>query len=195
LESFQVPQKVNDLLKDFDKPWFVAGGWAIDLYLNRVTRHHEDVEIAILRQDQLELQAFLHDWDICKVISPAQRGLRQIWKQGERLEKPVHELHANRSTEDIRELEILLNESNEYNWLFRRDIRITLPLSRMGLVSPPGIPVLSPEIVLLFKTKNTKEKDEQDFESIISSLEVEVREWLKSAMEIHCPTHFWLRRL
>ena len=30
-----------------DFPWFVAGGWAIDLFLGTRTRDHEDLEIAV----------------------------------------------------------------------------------------------------------------------------------------------------
>ncbi|MHA2370372.1 MAG: nucleotidyltransferase domain-containing protein, partial [Candidatus Hodarchaeales archaeon] len=56
MNSFQSVQRIHVLLKEFAKPWFVAGGWAIDLHLNYVTRPHEDVEIIILRQDQLVLQ-------------------------------------------------------------------------------------------------------------------------------------------
>ena len=29
--------------------WWVAGGWALDLFLGRMTRPHHDVDVAILR--------------------------------------------------------------------------------------------------------------------------------------------------
>ena len=34
----------------FPAPWFVSGGWAIDLFLGRVTRDHSDIEIGIYRR-------------------------------------------------------------------------------------------------------------------------------------------------
>ncbi|MCL4541605.1 MAG: hypothetical protein M1396_04620 [Chloroflexi bacterium] len=49
---FTAVRPVATLLTDFDRPWFIAGGWAIDLFLGRQTRAHKDVEIAVLRQDQ-----------------------------------------------------------------------------------------------------------------------------------------------
>ena len=33
-------------------PWFIAGGWAIDLFLGRKTREHADVDFALSRLDQ-----------------------------------------------------------------------------------------------------------------------------------------------
>lgn len=195
MDSFQIIQRIQALLKKLGKCWFVAGGWAIDLHLDRVTRPHEDVEIIILRQDQLALQAFLAGWDFQKVIPPAKRGIREPWEEGEWLEQPIHEIHATKSEGDVRSLEILLNEAKEDNWVFRRDPRITLPLSKMGLVSPLGIPYLCPEIVLLYKAKYLKRKDDLDFENVINFLDGEGRQWLRSAIEIHSPSHPWLKRL
>ncbi len=195
MNSFQIVHRIQALLKEFEKPWFVAGGWAIDLHLNHVTRHHEDVEIVILRQDQKLLRAFLGDWDFQKVIPPAKRGLREPWERGEWLEKPIHEIHATRSEGDVRSLEILLNEVKEDIWVFRRDPRIILPLSKVGLGSPLGIPYLCPEIVLLYKAKYQKKKDDFDFENVISYLDDEGRQWLRLAIDIHSPSHPWLDRL
>ena len=30
-------------MQGFSKPWFVAGGWALDLYLGHKTREHSDI--------------------------------------------------------------------------------------------------------------------------------------------------------
>ena len=37
-EPFAVPLRTAEQLRDFSRPWFVAGGWAIDLHLGQVTR-------------------------------------------------------------------------------------------------------------------------------------------------------------
>ena len=47
-EGFDPVLEYVRLLSDFRRPWMIAGGWAIDLFLRRVTREHEDVDIAIL---------------------------------------------------------------------------------------------------------------------------------------------------
>ena len=46
----------------------VAGGWVIDLFIGRETRSHQDIEIAIPRKEQLQLQTYLHDWNLRYVV-------------------------------------------------------------------------------------------------------------------------------
>ena len=43
------------VMADFDAPWWVAGGWTLDLWMERQTRPHQDVDIMILRGDQQKL--------------------------------------------------------------------------------------------------------------------------------------------
>ena len=46
------------LIKTFTRPWFVCGGWALDLFIGKQTREHHDLDIGIFRRDQLALQGF-----------------------------------------------------------------------------------------------------------------------------------------
>ncbi len=55
---FALPLQVATLMRDFKPNWFIAGGWAIDLFLGKVTRPHQDIEIAIFRKDQLALRDY-----------------------------------------------------------------------------------------------------------------------------------------
>jgi hypothetical protein len=58
-----------------------------------------------------------------------------------------------------------------------------------------GIPYLAPEIVLLFKAKHTRPKDEDDFAATVPHLgEARVR-WLVDALERVHPGHRWLDEL
>jgi hypothetical protein len=41
------PRDIAARMQCADFPWFVAGGWAIDLFLGTRTRDHEDLEIAV----------------------------------------------------------------------------------------------------------------------------------------------------
>lgn len=38
--SFEQCQRITSFLSGFNKPWFFAGGWAIDLFIGRETRPH-----------------------------------------------------------------------------------------------------------------------------------------------------------
>jgi hypothetical protein len=120
-------------MQGFHKPWFIAGGWAIDLFIDQVTREHHDTEIAILRQDQMELKNYLKDWEFNKVRS----GTIEPWETGE--------------------------------WIY-------LP-------------------ALLYKSKNPKNKDEQDFNHINGLLDIERKAWLKQALQICNSQHEWIKFL
>jgi hypothetical protein len=58
------PQDAKTLFAGFGVPWWVAGGWAIDLFAGRPTRPHGDTDLAILRVDQERLRQHLGGWDI-----------------------------------------------------------------------------------------------------------------------------------
>ena len=41
------PAEVAERLAALTEPWCVVGGWAIDLFLGRRTREHDDIEVAV----------------------------------------------------------------------------------------------------------------------------------------------------
>ncbi len=49
-------------LGDFPGPWWVGGGWAIDVWAGSPSREHEDVEICVLRSDQVTLKEYCAGW-------------------------------------------------------------------------------------------------------------------------------------
>jgi hypothetical protein len=178
---------------NFAHPWFVAGGWAIDLYVGRVTRPHKDVEVAILRRDQAHLRVYLAGWAFLKVASKE----LQPWPDGEWLELPVHAIHAHRDGAAPNALEILLNEGDDYEWRFRKNLAITRPMSLVRLRSPDGVPFLAPEIVLLYKAASSSRRmeDDADFQVTRDSLGGEQWQWLRAALEMHYPGHPWLEEM
>ena len=188
MDAFRPIIEVAALLRGFNRPWYVAGGWAVDLFLGHETREHEDVDIAILRKDQAELRAHLAAWSFEKVV----QGNRAVWMEGEWLDPPVHEIHGSRKDGSPRQLEILLNESSDGFWRFRRNPAVTRPLDRIGLWTPSGVPFLAPEVVLLFEAKAPARKHVQEFERVRPLLDSEPREWLRSALQACHPGHPWL---
>jgi hypothetical protein len=50
-EPFRVEDAVR-LLVGFPAPWWVAGGWAIDLHVERQTREHDNVDVVVLRESR-----------------------------------------------------------------------------------------------------------------------------------------------
>lgn len=182
---------VTQLMRDFEAPWFVLGGWAIDLFLDAQTRSHSDIEIGIFRKDQNLLRAYLRDYSFGKVND----GVVQPWLEGESLSLPVHELYAKSDHHPIGELEVLLQEEVNGDWAFRRDLRIKADCKNILLLSKDAIPFLSPEIILLFKAKKTRAKDHSDFVVAHEKLNIDQKHWLRSAIELCQPGHEWLNHL
>lgn len=188
---FRPLKEVAALLQNFQPEWFVAGGWAIDLFLGEETRYHSDVEIAVFRQDQIALRNYLDGWILKKAVS----GKLIEWQHGEILKLPVHEIHCFNSESKPDRLEVLLNELDGDEWRFRRNPRICKPRSEIFLTSNRGVKFLRPEIVLLYKSKNPRPKDEQDFDNVLENLGADSTNWLRNALVNCYPNHLWLSRL
>jgi hypothetical protein len=58
------PQELAEFLASFARPWWICGGWALDLFLDRETRRHDDLDVALLRKDQVALFDYLRAWDL-----------------------------------------------------------------------------------------------------------------------------------
>lgn len=188
---FDPPRRVAALLERFEPFWAVAGGWAIDLFLKTETRPHADIEIVVLRRDQLLLQNRLAGW----VWRKAENGALNVWRDGEFVEPPVHEIHGSRWPGQNTELEVLLNESDGDTWIYRRNWGVTRPLAEIFFETPDGIKFLRPEIALLYKSKAPREKDERDFAAAAARFDEAARAWLAQALAACSPGHPWLDRL
>lgn len=44
--------------------WWLAGGWALDSFVGRQSHVHEDMDVLISRDDQIQLQTILPTWDL-----------------------------------------------------------------------------------------------------------------------------------
>jgi Aminoglycoside-2''-adenylyltransferase len=173
-------------------PWWVAGGWAIDLAVGRQTRPHDDLDIAVLRRDQPALVSALDGWDVRLATEP---GVLEPWSLREEVPTELHALWCRPSEEEDWAFEILLNDAEDDDWLFRRNNAVRLPLRQMGRVSAGGVPFLAPEVVLLFKAKNARERDEHDLNQALPLLSAEERAWLRDAIALVHPAHAWSARL
>jgi len=194
MAEFKVPLQLMEIMSGYNKLWAVTGGWGIDLFLNRVTREHNDIEIAIYRKEQLILQRYLHLWDLKKCI-PHSDEIPEKWKAGEYLELPVHEILAQKEDEELSKFEILFNENDKSNWLYRRNPEINLKKHDVIRKSVSGIPILNPVIVLLYKSKNPEEKDNMDFKHCCLRLNPKDKHWLKASIKFLYPAHPWLKNL
>lgn len=174
-------------MQGYPAPWAIAGGWALDLGLGTARREHADLDLAVFRADQSILRAHLGNWR----WEYASGGVLRPWEPGDSLALPAHELYATAPDNEDARFEFLLNEQNGADWIFRRDSRVRLPLSRAILPSPSGLPVLAPEIVLLYKAKAPRPADEADFRAALPALGRDARGWLAAALAQCHPGHPW----
>jgi hypothetical protein len=186
------PEQVQALLEGMAAPWWIAGGWAMDLFLEQVTRPHGDIEIAVLRKDQLVLQRQLSGWE----VRIADIGALVEWPSGFPLPETQHALWVREpSIRDAWQLEITFERSEGTRWIYRRDARISRDLDELGLRDPRGIPYLRPEIVLLYKSKARRAVDEADRDRLLPRMDPAGREWLARALATIDPAHPWLEGL
>ena len=120
------PDKVRDLFAGLAVPWWIAGGWAIDLFVGRQTRKHHDTDVLVLRDDQLAVQGHLAEWDLQKAEPP---GILGPWAKGEFLRPGVHDIWCRRSPQSPWSLQLMLMDTDGDRWVFRRDPSITGPLA------------------------------------------------------------------
>jgi Aminoglycoside-2''-adenylyltransferase len=202
--------EVAEALSRLRAPWFVAGGWAIDLFLGRVTRPHGDIDISILRRDQQAAREALAPFPLRKVIPHRQglmnRGRIAPWAPGERLELPIHQINVYRADTSILAdadargvdsahswwFQLMLAESDRGDWVYRRNPAVRRPLAAIGLDPLWGLPYLAPEIVLLFKSRHMLAHDREDFRNALPALGAPARAWLRDAVAANNPYHDWL---
>lgn len=53
------PAELALLMSAVRAPWWLAGGWALDYFLGRVTREHADTDALILRRDHMDVRESL----------------------------------------------------------------------------------------------------------------------------------------
>lgn len=186
------PEEMVRLLSGFAPPWWICGGWALDVFLGRETRRHDDLDVALLRHDQLRLFEYLRDWELY-YATPA-HTLRP-W-DGRPLEPPIHGIWARRSPDPNGPwtCEFLLNEERDGEWAFRRNGVVRRMLEEIG-DQRKGVPFLRPEIVLLEKSCDRAPKNDADFAAVRPHLSRAASLWLAAALkECHGP-HPWIEGL
>jgi hypothetical protein len=190
--AFEPVHSVVKLIEGYPHPWCVCGGWAIDLFLGRETRDHEDVEILVYRRDQAALWQHFAYWSLVKIVPrPDDEPIITPWEQNEWLALPVHQIRSY-AREDTWEFDLMLNEGDDDFWIYRRNTAVKRERSKAHRRTPDGIPYLAPEIALLYKSHHRRDKDEADFNHAHPLLDDEQRAWLINAIETCYPDNAWL---
>ena len=173
-------------------PWWIAGGYAIELAVGRAFRQHDDIDVLLLRRDQLEVQRLLPGWEWWAADPP---GTLRPWNAAEILPAGVHDIWCRPGPSDPWRIQFMLDEADGETWVSRRDNRIRRPARQIGARSADGIPYLLPEIQLFYKAARRRPKDEKDFDAAIGVLDGDQRRWLSGAIATAYGDHPWQARI
>jgi Aminoglycoside-2''-adenylyltransferase len=187
------PAEAAARLSAWDAPWYVAAGWALDLFRGRQTREHEDLEIAVAHERFAELLPLLADLE---VFVPVGEGVvRPLDRLTAEELAGTHQTWFREPSTGRWRLDVFREPSRGETWICRRDPRLQRPYAEVILLAADGIPYGAPEIVLLYKAKHSRDKDEADFAAVVPLLSEPRRRWLADALELVHPGHRWLAAL
>lgn len=181
-------EDVHQLFSGAPFDWCLAGGHALEQFVGRPLRAHDDIDVVVFRDQQVTVRAWLRDWRLYAADPP---GKLRLWPENEYLPVGIHDIWGHRPQVRAWELQIMLQEVDDQTWIFRRDDRIRG--SRASLIDRSGnIPLIRAEIQLLYKAHHRLSKDEVDFRACLPLLEPGAKEWLRTRLELLYPAgHPW----
>jgi hypothetical protein len=186
-------QRLSTLFALADFPWWVAGGYAIELAVGRPFRDHEDMDVLVLRRDQAAVRRLLGDWD-CRPVDP--EGFMRRWEPNEELPHHVHDVWCREGTDAPWRFGLMLDDAEGDTWCSRRDSTVRKPLADLTMRQPGMPPFLAPDVQLYYKAKGIRPKDEQDLEMALPVLTPRQRTWLAEAVyRTYGAAHPWLARI
>ncbi|MCP2301986.1 nucleotidyltransferase domain-containing protein [Actinokineospora globicatena] len=175
--------EVARLFAGFEAPWWIAGGYAIELALGRPIREHDDIDVLLLRRDHVAVQEVLAGWELWAADPP---GSLRPWLPGESLPFGIHDIWCRRGNGPW-QLQLMIDESSTTDWISRRDPRLRRPLPTLGALDTRGIPYLAPEVQLFYKSQAPRPKDWTDFTAALPILTEAQRHWLTAALPADHP--------
>ena len=187
----RTPQDAAVLLEGYDRPWWIAGGWAIEAFTG-IGRPHGDVDPSVPRSDVAALRRHLAGrLDVWAADSGT---LRPLIDGDDEISDECENLWLRPSGAEPWEYDVILMHTTPETWTFKRDARISRPLADI-LWQRDGIRYLKPEVQLLHKARGLRSQDQADFDACAPLLEPRPREWLRTALGLAHPGHVWISDL
>ncbi|MEU3573791.1 hypothetical protein AB0E96_36035 [Kitasatospora sp. NPDC036755] len=188
--SSWTPGEVARRLAGVGTPWYVAAGWALDLFRGRQTRAHGDIEIGVPAAGFPEIRDRFPGY----VFDAAGSG--RIWENAApEVLAAVHQTWLRDPATGGYLLDVFREPHDGDTWVCRRDATIRLPYGDVIRRTRDGIPYLAPELVLLFKAKHVRRKDQADFDATVPHLTPPQRATLAELLARVHPGHPWLAGL
>lgn len=202
--------------------WAIGGGEAIDLFLGKTTREHKDVDLVVFWRDRNQIIDFMLNlgW---RVFEFCGNGLvHELFNSDQPLiqrnlfcfsaantncqlastadEDTYRFTFVPTEQDHFNYVEFLFNQRDEDNFLYHWNHAIKRSLNQ-ALPQVNRVPILCPEIVLLYKSTYAESTDvasdhSRDFHVSLPCLSQAQKAWLKAALEIeHSERHQWVDQL
>ncbi|WP_062645720.1 nucleotidyltransferase domain-containing protein [Streptomyces maremycinicus] len=184
------PERVAERLAGVGTPWCVAAGWALDLFRGEQTRPHGDLEIAVPVAGFPRIRDRFPEyvWDAV--------GSGRVWAAaGAEALAATHQTWLRDPVSGRYLFDVFREPHVGETWICRRDGSLRLPYDAIVERTADGIPYLVPEVVLLFKAKGTRPKDQADFDGTLPLLDPARRARLGEWLERVHAGHPWLAEL
>lgn len=186
------PAEVGTAMAGASFDWWLAGGYALELFVGRAWRAHDDIDILVLRPDLAAALDHFASWDIWLADPPGH--LRPLIPED--ADTKAHDIWLRQQAEAPWALQIMVDEAKDNLWQSRRNMGLTLPRNDLGWRHESDLPCIAPQVQLFYKAKAPREKDETDFAQVAPSLDAAQRQWLRNAVtKTYGETHRWLRAL
>ena len=183
-EPFDLAQTAA-FMDGFERPWWVVGGWAVDAFTG-VRREHDDVDVSIFASDVPALRAHVGDrWHLWNL---AGGDMRPLTPQHPEVFNPASQLWVREHGDAPWVLDLPLTPDRDGLWTNKFVPDHVGAIDEVTWVADDEIRYLNPEIVLLFKARKRRTKDEQDFARTWPMLAEGKQAWLRGMI----PGHPWL---
>lgn len=186
------PTELAQELAGFSRPWWVVGGWAIEA-ATEFRREHEDTDISILACDVPAFVAHMSDrWHVWNNVGGVLHPLGDRWLT---VDEPDSQLWLRANAASPWVADIPLTPDRDGLWTNKRIPSHVATVEDVTWADSDGIRYLRPEIVLVYKARLRRPKDDPDFEATLPVLSPGQRQWIREALAEVAPDHPWLTRL
>jgi hypothetical protein len=185
------PSTIGEFMSGFDRPWWIIGGWSIEAFTG-VHREHEDMDISILSSDAEAFRLFLGDrwtpWNVDEGwFRPFDARFTDV--------RPDSQVWVRRDARSSWVLDVPFTPDTDGRWTNKRHLSHTEDLEDVTWVAPDGLRYARPEVTLMFKAAQSREKDRRDCEVALPMLDDRARDWLRSTVELLDSQHPWVHDL
>jgi hypothetical protein len=171
--------------------WYIVGGWALDLWHGQQTRSHGDLEFAVLLEGADDLRKFFPELEFFL----AREGTLNHLSHAAKTPTDATQLWGADMSTGCWRVDMMVERGTAEVWQYKRDPAFTLPRAAAVHKTTNGIPFLAPALVLLFKAKHRREKDEVDFQTALPKLTAQEKADLRGWLGRLHPGHVWIDRL